>query len=68
MPETQKEDDVQIMTNTGTAPSRTRAATFLAPAGTLRPDLSGYRGSRAVAPTHVHTSITDPGHRTAIPL
>ncbi|HEX2857567.1 MAG TPA: hypothetical protein VHO26_08840 [Propionibacteriaceae bacterium] len=56
-------------TITGTAVPRMRAATLLASGGALRPDLSGTRGlGQAPAPTHVHTSITDPGHPTAIPL
>jgi len=68
MPETQKEVDVLIITPAGTAAARTRAATSVAPAAGLRRDLSGRLTGQAPAPTHVHTTITDPGHRTATPL
>ena len=62
-----------IMTITGTAGTRTRAATSVAPAGTLgatlRPDVEGGRlAGQGASPTHATTSTTDPGHRTAIPL
>ena len=58
-----------MITITGTALPRMRAATSVAPGATFLPDLAGTRGlGQAPAPTHVHTSITDPGHSTAIPL